>query len=137
MAAAADKGGGGGDDGGGFLHPLTDLIRLSRPPPPKSARSVAPQPQPQPQQHPLSTTCLALTVPDWSSPSTLPSSSSSPPSSLPTPKLEDKMALSPVVLQARLVSRSSSYNGLYFASFKVLKVLKVVWVANKKYSDSP
>ncbi len=43
----------------------------------------------------------------------------------PFPPLGDKMVLSPVVLQARLVSRSASYNGLYFASFRVLKVLKV------------
>ena len=38
--------------------------------------------------------------------------------------LNEKLILSSLVLQGRLISRSSVYKSLYFASFRVLKVLK-------------
>lgn len=38
--------------------------------------------------------------------------------------LEDKLALSPIVVQGRLISRSASYSGLYFSSMRILKVMK-------------
>ena len=37
---------------------------------------------------------------------------------------EDKLVLSPIVVQGRLISRSNAYNNLYFVSFRVLKVMK-------------
>ena len=37
---------------------------------------------------------------------------------------EEKLVLSPIVIQGRLVSRSNAYNSLYFVSFRVLKVMK-------------
>ena len=36
----------------------------------------------------------------------------------------DKLALSPLVVVGRVISRSNSYNGLYFASFRLIRVLK-------------
>jgi hypothetical protein len=38
--------------------------------------------------------------------------------------LDDKLVLSPIVFVGRLVSRSNVYNSLYFASFRVLRVVK-------------
>ena len=36
----------------------------------------------------------------------------------------DKLALSPLVVVGRVISRSNSYNGLYFASFRLIRVMK-------------
>ena len=38
--------------------------------------------------------------------------------------LEDKLLLAPVVFEGAMVSRTNTYKGLYFVSFKVLRVLK-------------
>ncbi len=38
--------------------------------------------------------------------------------------LEDKLLLAPVVFEGVMVSRTNTYKGLYFVSFKVLRVLK-------------
>lgn len=39
-------------------------------------------------------------------------------------KPEDKIVLTPILVQGRLISRSNDFNSLYFVSFRVLKVLK-------------
>jgi hypothetical protein len=38
--------------------------------------------------------------------------------------LEDKLLLAPVVFEGAMVSRTNTYKGLYFVSFKVMRVLK-------------
>lgn len=38
--------------------------------------------------------------------------------------LEDKLLLAPIVFEGAMVSRTNTYKGLYFVSFKVLKVVK-------------
>ena len=38
--------------------------------------------------------------------------------------LEDKLLLAPVVFEGTMVSRTNTYKGLYFVSFKVLRVVK-------------
>ena len=38
--------------------------------------------------------------------------------------LEDKLLLSPVVIEGVMVSRTNTYKGLYFVSFKVVKVVR-------------
>jgi hypothetical protein len=38
--------------------------------------------------------------------------------------LEDKLLLAPIVFEGAMVSRTNTYKGLYFVSFKVLRVLK-------------
>ncbi len=39
-------------------------------------------------------------------------------------QLEDKLLLAPVVFEGAMVSRTNTYKGLYFVSFKVMRVLK-------------
>ena len=38
--------------------------------------------------------------------------------------IQDKLLLSPIVFQGAMVSRTNTYKGLYFVSFKVIKVVK-------------
>ena len=38
--------------------------------------------------------------------------------------LEDKLMLSPIIFEGIMVSRTNTYKGLYFVSFKVIQVIK-------------